>query len=96
MTSTASSPVRRSMIDVRCDASLGAPTLTAGRCQLFVGHDGPHAILYADRLGRHIRTWRGGGALAEDDGADMTRLPWMYGCPTPAWIANDPAPDSRS
>lgn len=79
------------MIDVRCDASLGAPSARQGRCQLFVGHEPPHAIVYADRVGRHVRTWGRADTYPHDDCVDITRLPWMYGYPTPAWMVLDPS-----
>jgi hypothetical protein len=73
--------------DVRCSATLGAPSLEQGRCQLFMGHEGPHAVVFARGNKRYVRSWRGraaGNVLDHCEG--LEQRPWMRGMPTPAWI----------
>ena len=86
------------MIDVRCSATL--PSHRSGehsqdgsaeaRCQLFAGHDGPHAVMYARGRERLVRTWRPSGAPTDSDGLQR---PWMFGYPTPAWFEDDGTPE---
>lgn len=87
---TASSPapprIAATLPDVRCAATLGEPSPEQGRCQLFIGHESPHAVLYCGSGQRVVRTWRRGApGSAQDDAAEITRLPWMFGYPVPAW-----------
>lgn len=84
------------VVDVRCNANLCAPSVAAGRCQLFVGHEPPYAILYADKDGRHVRTWFSDCVPAENDSFEMCRLPWMYGFPKPAWTVHEEETDTQS
>jgi hypothetical protein len=33
-----------------------------------------------------VRTWRRGATVSpQDDATEITRLPWMFGYPVPAW-----------
>jgi len=82
-----SNPARA--IDVRCSARLSARPMEEGRCQLFAGHDGPHAVMFGRTGKRLVRTWRADDA-APIDTAAMQR-PWMFGSPLPAWFEPSPA-----
>lgn len=59
-----------------------------GRCQLFAGHDGPHAVMFALGGERMVRSWPGrraaGASVSRSD--EFQRRPWMYGYPLPAWF----------
>lgn len=84
-------PVRSREIDVRCSASLPRADADEGRCQLFAGHDGPHAVMYARFGKRMVRTWNGSKpAAAIDLVASGLQRPWMYGYPVPAWFETEP------
>lgn len=77
-------------IDVRCAAALPGMPHTKGRCQLFAGHDGPHAVMFALCGERMFRTWRGRNvAGAADSRSDPVQRPWMYGYPLPAWFEGE-------
>jgi hypothetical protein len=90
MTASRSTPKpadSNSLPDVRCVESLDAPSGRAGRCQLFIGHEPPHAVMYTRGDQRVVRTWvRHDVAAARDGGVEITRLPWMFGFPVPAWV----------
>jgi hypothetical protein len=61
-----------------------------GRCQLFAGHDGPHAVMYAHCGKRMVRTWKTSNPAAAADGEFRTASrPWMYGYPVPAWFETE-------
>jgi hypothetical protein len=77
--------------DVRCSATLPDHRPREGRCQLFAGHDGPHAVMFARERERLVRTWRSKGGEPEE--TDVLHLPWMFGFPVPAWTepASEPA-----
>lgn len=77
-------------IDVRCSAAL--PGMTgAGRCQLFAGHDGPHAVMFTQCGKRVVRTWCSSNpAAASDLASNALQRPWMYGYPVPAWFETEP------
>ena len=77
------------VIDVRCSASLPTRGAHEGRCQLFAGHDGPHAVMFARSGTRLVRTWRANEAAPTD--TDALQRPWMFGFPVPAWIEAEPA-----
>jgi hypothetical protein len=82
-------------IDVRCSAVLPARTPDAGRCQLFAGHDGPHAVMFAHCGKRVVRTWKTSNpAAAADLEASGLQRPWMYGYPVPAWFETEAEPKS--
>jgi hypothetical protein len=70
---------------VRCDHSLGYPTRSAGRCQLWVGHDGEHAAMFVCDGRRLVRTWLDDPAAAEDRADDYEARPWLRGYPRPEW-----------
>jgi hypothetical protein len=73
-------------LDVRCRESLGSSP-GADRCQLMMGHDGRHAVMYSRRNSRVVRTWPGHESeLAVDSEAGFERLPWMLGFPVPGWV----------
>jgi hypothetical protein len=80
-------PGARQEIDVRCSAGLPGKTLAEGRCQLFAGHDGPHAVMYAGFGKRTVRTWstRTAGGPRDIEVGGLQR-PWMFGYPVPAWF----------
>jgi hypothetical protein len=82
-------------IDVRCSAALPRETPTEGRCQLFAGHDGPHAVMYVRCGKRTVRTWttRDPGAVAD---VEVLQRPWMFGYPVPAWSETDRTPGSAN
>jgi hypothetical protein len=87
-------PESAQAIDVRCSAGLPGHGDPEGRCQLFAGHDGPHAVMFARGSERFVRTWRSNArALAPDDGqpaeAATLQRPWMFGFPTPAWFEDE-------
>jgi len=83
-------PEPAQVIDVRCSAKLPARPNPAGRCQLFAGHDGPHAVMFGRAGARLVRTWRTGDATGID--TDALQRPWMFGFPVPAWFETDTAP----
>lgn len=81
-----------SQIDVRCSARIPRATPEEGRCQLFAGHDGPHAVLFVHDGARMVRTWADADHPSDVDVAHGGPLrPWMRGFPTPAWFEPDPA-----
>jgi hypothetical protein len=78
-------------IDVRCSAALPRADDHEGRCQLFAGHDGPHAVMYAHCGRRLVRSWRTRDRISTvADCRTMQSRPWMYGYPVPAWFETDP------
>jgi hypothetical protein len=88
-------PVRqpvRAPLDVRCSAGLPAREHGEGRCQLFAGHDGPHAVMFGRCGTRLVRTWRSADPDASTDTGGLQR-PWMFGFPVPAWFETDSAPE---
>jgi hypothetical protein len=83
-------------IDVRCSANLPDLPGDEGRCQLFAGHDGPHAVMFAHCGQRYVRTWkRSNPAAAKDTTADALQRPWMYGYPAPAWFETESSEPAR-
>jgi hypothetical protein len=81
------------VIDVRCSAALPRDDGHECRCQLFAGHDGSHAVMYAQCGRRMVRTWRAKDrASAVFDCTTMHSRPWMYGYPVPAWFEDEPEP----
>lgn len=83
-------PVGRDRPDLRCSGTLGASLGTAGRCQLFSGHEGPHAVMFAAGGRRRIRTWTGRDADSAQDGqGEIAGRPWMLGYPVPAWTVDE-------
>jgi hypothetical protein len=61
-----------------------------GRCQLFAGHDGPHAMMYAHCGQRMVRTWCATDrASTLIDCRTIQHLAWMYGYPVPAWFETE-------
>jgi hypothetical protein len=89
-TPTIPQPVDRGLPDLRCGCSLGTPSGEQGRCQLFGGHEGRHALLYTAAGRRRVRTWTGHDPTTARDGADeIAGRPWMLGYPVPAWIVDD-------
>ena len=93
MTALAGSPReadKARVIDVRCAAVLPRSGAHDGRCQLFAGHDGPHAMMYAQGGQRVVRTWRGAERTSRlIDCQAIQHLPWMYGFPVPAWFETE-------
>lgn len=78
--------------DVRCSATLARKTPGDGRCQLFAGHDGPHAVMFARCGKRTVRTWTTRNPAAATDTGALQR-PWMFGYPSPAWFETERASD---
>jgi hypothetical protein len=77
-------------IDVRCSAALPQLTPDTGRCQLFAGHDGPHAVMFAHCGKRSVRLWKTAlAATTADAGPETMQRPWMFGFPLPAWFETD-------
>jgi hypothetical protein len=77
-------------IDVRCSAALPRKAATEGRCQLFAGHDGPHAVMFARCGKRTVRTWTSASREVRTHvGAEAFRRPWMFGYPAPAWYETE-------
>src|SRR6059036_3422251 len=77
-------------IDVRCSALLPRVEAAKGRCQLFAGHDGPHAVMFAHCGKRMVRTWKSSNPAAPADGGpNALQRPWMYGYPVPAWFETE-------
>ncbi len=73
-------------LDVRCRESLGSSS-GRDRCQLMMGHDGVHAVMYSRGNRRVVRCWPGHeSARARDSETGFERLPWMRGFPVPGWI----------
>lgn len=76
--------------DVRCSAMLPQVAPDEGRCQLFAGHDGPHAVMFAHCGKRSVRLWGPARAtVTADAGPDTLQRPWMFGFPVPAWFETD-------
>ena len=74
------------MIDIRCGASLDDPSHGRERCQLLMGHEGRHAVMFGRAGHLEVRTWRvPGGADASDHVAAAEMRPWARGCPRAAW-----------
>ena len=74
-----------SEVDVRCSASLNRLAARQGRCQLLMGHDGSHAVMFSLGQRRVVRYWHHHDTdEAEDRVMDIQR-PWMRGFPMPAW-----------
>jgi hypothetical protein len=82
-------PGAAQVIDVRCSAQLPSRLGHEGRCQLFAGHDGPHAVMFGRKGARLVRTWLAGDAPPVD--TDALQRPWMFGFPVPAWFEADAA-----
>jgi hypothetical protein len=81
---------RTSEIDVRCSAVLPEATPDEGRCQLFAGHDGPHAVMFTYCGKRLVRTWSNSNPTASADVEPVVlQRPWMYGYPVPAWFETE-------
>jgi hypothetical protein len=85
------------VIDVRCSATLPARSAEDGRCQLFAGHDGPHALMFGRNGERLVRTWTTSATSSATSSAaapvdtEALQRPWMFGFPVPAWFEADPA-----
>jgi hypothetical protein len=56
-----------------------------GRCQLWVGHQGEHAVMFVRDGARLVRLWDNGKPPLVRDGADCRCQPWVHGFPRPAW-----------
>jgi hypothetical protein len=83
-------------IDVRCSAALPREAANEARCQLFAGHDGPHAVMFVRCGRRTVRTWTTTDAAGQvDAGAAAFRRPWMFGYPATAWYETD-VPSERT
>jgi hypothetical protein len=56
-----------------------------GRCQLWLGHQGEHAVMFVRDGARLVRFWDNGQPPQVRDGADCRCQPWVHGFPRPAW-----------
>jgi CBS domain-containing protein len=56
-----------------------------GRCQLWVGHQGEHAVMFVRDGARLVRFWDNDRPPLIHDGADCRCQPWVHGFPRPAW-----------
>lgn len=57
-----------------------------GRCQLWAGHQGPHAVMFGRDGQRLVRLWTDDAHPRWHElGHGYEMLPWMIGYPTPAW-----------
>jgi len=73
-------------VDVRCAGSLGESAPEAGRCQLLMGHEHGHAVMFSRGEHRLVRTWDGLDSSPTDDHeAEDEQRPWAPGYPTPTW-----------
>jgi hypothetical protein len=81
------------MIDIRCGASLDEFDHGRGRCQLLMGHEGRHAVMFGRSGHLEVRTWRvpGGGDVSDHIAAAEMR-PWARGFPRAAWTEPVRAP----
>lgn len=70
--------------DICCTHAL-AERGPSGRCQLWAGHAGDHAVMFVRGGDRVVRTWRGEQPCTARDCADYRGLPWARGFPLPAW-----------
>jgi len=81
------------MFDIRCGASLDDRSREQGRCQLLMGHEGAHAVMFGRGGHLEVRTWRRpGGPDVNDHIAASEMRPWSRGFPRPAWIEAKSAP----
>jgi hypothetical protein len=80
-------------LDIRCSASLDVPEFGAVRCQLVIGHEGTHAVMYFSGEARLVRCWdhRERGVTTDHTVFDVQR-PWMRGYPVPAWETPSSSP----
>ena len=69
--------------DLSCTHSV--PGSVSGRCQLWAGHDGEHAVMYSRDGARIVRSWRDNDLGSVRDGADCRAQPWARGFPQSAW-----------
>ena len=77
------SPLR--IAQLRCTGSAPDHDAGLGRCQLLVGHDGPHALMYVDTVrGRTVRSWTTSDDACVDSQTAFQR-PWAMGFPAVAW-----------
>jgi hypothetical protein len=68
--------------DVRCAARLTSASEDE-QCQLYVGHDGEHAVLVTRDHQRTLVCWTSGEVRSEPFGATVpAQLPWAPGLPT--------------
>jgi len=57
----------------------------AGRCQLWIGHHGEHAVMFVRKGVRTVRFWDDATPTRTHDGVDCRCQPWVHGFPLPAW-----------
>jgi hypothetical protein len=83
-------PEPAQVIDVRCSATMPSRGPKEGRCQLFAGHSGPHAVMFGRDGERLVRTWQSKDPASAADTGTLQR-PWMFGFPVPAWFETEAA-----
>jgi hypothetical protein len=69
-------------INVRCDAT--CTTARAQRCQLYVGHEGEHAVPVFGVGTPHLYLWSAGQPSRTVPYQAAAGLPWAPGCPCAA------------
>ncbi len=81
MTGPGGQPTTGSIDPRSAHRRVGVP---ARRCQLWVGHHGPRAVMLVRDAARVLRVWAGGrSSHAHDLDRDYQALPWMLGYPLP-------------
>lgn len=84
-TAATCSVIRASLpFDLGCAHTLPDSELV-GRCQLWAGHDGDHALLFVRQGQRMVRTWSDVPPIVPRDSSDTHGYPWVRGFPYPAW-----------
>lgn len=79
--------------DIRCSATLAVPEVGEVRCQLVVGHEGSHAVMYFSGQARLVRCWdRRRRGVTTDHTVFDTQRPWIRGYPIPAWESKSTSP----
>ena len=73
--------------DVRCRATLD-PGCAAGQCQLYVGHEGEHAVVCSEHDEKVVRRWRRDWSSdTRIDSSGPGQLPWAPSFPMLVLIA---------
>ena len=71
-------------LDPRCTNVSAGGRLS--RCQLWAGHQGPHAVMFLRGRRRVVRSWTAHPCTEWDDlSKDYHRMAWMRGYPVADW-----------
>jgi hypothetical protein len=84
----ADTALARPRLDLRCThlAPHSAIRGITARCQLWAGHDGPHAVMFCRHGNRTVRVWTESARTGwRDLSCGYESLPWLLGFPVPAW-----------